>query len=461
VIDLKYPGPLTDRRELADRLAASGLSPSACRSKAELLAKGATCLTTSGTGDEGDRVSAFYVPGRIEVLGKHTDYAGGRSIVAAAERGFCIVVAPRSDRQVQVTDAASGEAVRFGLQRDLVPRIGHWANYPMTVARRVARNFSDACRGADISLISDLPPAAGMSSSSAMMIAVFFALADANQLWTHPAFEANLIDPVDLAGYLATVENGQSFGTLEGDRGVGTFGGSEDHTAILCAQPNRLSQYAYCPVKFEQAISVPAQYTFAIGVSGVVAEKTGAAREKYNRASRLANAVVELWRRATGRNDPHLAAALDSSPDAASRLKEIVQTVRHTEFDPASLGARMAHFVTENGSVIPDAGPALERGNLQEFGRLVDRSQRAAEDLLGNQIPQTSFLAASARRHGAMAASAFGAGFGGSVWAMVQKPEADAFLATWADAYAQEFPHDAAASSFFFTDAGPAAFRIC
>ena len=264
---------------------------------------------------------AFFVPGRIEVLGKHTDYAGGRTMVAAVERGFCMVALPRDDRQIVVIDAASGETVVFHADPELKPPTGSWSNYPMTVARRVARNFPGALRGADLALASDLPPAAGMSSSSALMVGVFLVLAEVNQLAARDEYWHNIGNKTDLAGYLGTIENGQSFGTLEGDRGVGTFGGSEDHTAILCAEPNHISQYAYCPVEFEKLLPVPPGHVFAIGISGVVAEKTGAALEKYNRASRLTSALVELWRRETGRDDPHLAAALGSSPDAAERLR--------------------------------------------------------------------------------------------------------------------------------------------
>jgi galactokinase len=385
-------------------------------------------------------------------------------MVAAAERGFCLIVWPRHDDQVTLTDAACGESVAFKMDPELVPRSGHWSNYPMTVARRIARNFPRARRGADIALASDLPPAAGMSSSSAMIVAVFFALVHVNRLDVLLARRdhAELFgNPMNLAGYLACVENGQSFGSLEGDRGVGTFGGSEDHTAILCAKPNQISQFAYCPVEFEQTIPIPAGYTFAIGVSGVVAEKTGAALERYNRVSRLASAIAEFWRRETRREDPHLADALGSYPYAPQQLKKILGTVRHEEFGPAELLARLEHFMIESGEIIPQAGGALSEGNLRSFGRLVDRSQQAAERLLGNQVPETVFLAAAARQNGAVAASAFGAGFGGSVWAMVEDGQADSFLAAWADAYRRQFPQNAGASTFFLTGAGPAVFRVC
>ena len=425
------------------------------------------------------------MPGRIEVLGKHTDYAGGRTMVAAVERGFCLVARPRDDRQIVVIDAQSGETVVFHADPELKPALGTWSNYPMTVARRVARNFPGAIRGVDLALASDLPPAAGMSSSSALMVGVFLVLAEVNQLPARDAYWHNIGNQTDLAGYLGTVENGQSFGTLEGDRGVGTFGGSEDHTAILCAVPNQISQYAYCPVEFEKLLPVPSGYVFAVGTSGVVAEKTGAALEKYNRASRLTSALIKLWRRETGRNDPHLAAALGSSPDAAERLRSFVNAaagekgVRNLfqtcpgellgekipdtfcEVDRAALAARLEHFMIESGDIVPRAGDALAGDDLRMFGRLVDRSQQAAEKLLGNQVPETIFLATAARRLARAAASAFGAGFGGSVWALVETDETKDFLAAWSDQYRAEFPQHSSLSRFFTTAAGPAAFRVC
>jgi galactokinase len=292
------------------------------------------------------------------------------------------------------------------------------------------------------------------------MVATFFALADANDIWRHPAFPDALHEPLQLAGYLGTVENGQSFGSLEGDRGVGTFGGSEDHTAMLCSHAGYIRQFAYCPVRFEQEIPLPADLTFAVATSGVVAEKTGAARDKYNRASRLAAAIADLWRRHTGRPDPHLAAALRSSPEAAGQLRTLLERAEHGEFERDDLQARLEHFITENEFVIPGAGEALAAGELGTFGDWVFRSQRAAEYLLGNQIPETSHLAASAREHGALAASAFGAGFGGSVWALVKRSQTEAFLAAWREDYAAKSPNQAQRAEFFATAAGPPLLRL-
>jgi galactokinase len=449
---------LLDPEGVAERLDRAGLPE---RRAAKLSGQSRACaeaLRRLGIPAEAP-AHAFFVPGRIEVLGKHTDYAGGRSLLAAATRGFVAVAVPGAGHRVHVLDVPRDETVAFDLDPELEPAAG-WANYPMTAARRLARNFPAARAGAAIALTSDLPPAAGMSSSSAFVVATFLTLAAVNRLAEDARYRGAIHTPEDLAGYLAAVENGQDFRTLLGDVGVGTRGGSEDHTAMLCGQPGRLVQYAFAPVRFERAIPVPAGHRFVIAASGVRAEKTGAARERYNRAAELTRVAAALWRAETGRAEPTIGAVLDAAPDAVGRLRTILSTARGTRFGPDALVARLDQFVAEHRDIIPAAGDALERGDLLAFGTLVDRSQSLAERLLGNQIEETVHLARSAREAGAVAASAFGAGFGGSVWALVADAAADSFVERWRADYATRFPAHGGASLFFQTDAGPPALRM-
>ena len=406
-----------------------------------------------------DNVRAFFIPGRIEVLGKHTDYAGGRSIVAATERGICIVAAPRQDADVHVTDALSHERAEFPLSADIRPPRESWRNYSMTVARRIAKNFPGARIGADLAFASDLPQAAGMSSSSALVIATFFALAAVNDLTNNTQYTANIASREDLAAYLSAVENGQGFSNLSGDRGVGTQGGSEDHVAMLCCRRGAVSVYSYCPVRLERHIPLPEGHVFAVAFSGISARKTGDAREPYNRASQLAAAVAEAWRQETGGKEERIADALASAGDAADRMRAALQSTRREGYTPQELLDRFEHFVIESEQIVPEAADALAAGNIQAFGSLVDKSQAETERLLGNQIPETILLARCARDMGASAASAFGAGFGGSVWALVRVAEADSFLQAWAARYRDAFPGTAPAASFFETAAGPSAFE--
>jgi galactokinase len=361
---------------------------------------------------------------------------------------------------VRILAGNLNETARFAMDPNLTPTIGHWSNYPMTAARRIARNFPENLRGADVAFTSDLPMASGLSSSSAMIVSSFLVLSAVNGLDQRPVYRQNIDSNESLAGYLGTIENGQSFGTLEGDKGVGTFGGSEDHTAMLCCTADTLAQYAYCPVKFQRRLPLPADYVFVVASSGVVAEKTGTAREKYNRASLLCSAAVKAWRDATGTSEIHLKAAIASAPGAADRMREILHHAQPGQFGSNDLLNRFEHFYAENEEIIPAAGDALAKGDMEVFGRQVDRSQELTDTLLGNQVPETIFLARQARELGAAAASAFGAGFGGSVWSLVTKDKAQALVDHWRLAYQRAFPDRAASAEFFITRAGPGAFEL-
>jgi galactokinase len=428
----------------------------AARFLADLFTACAGSLLDLGVKPDAE-VRAHFVPGRIEVLGKHTDYCGGRSLVAATEQGFAFLAAAAEGTRIEMVDALRRERVEFELLPDLMPAQGHWSNYPMTVARRMARNFPGPRVGARLAFGSNLPPAAGMSSSSALMIGTFQALAGLQGVRERGEYRSSCPSPEALASYLATVENGSDFGTLKGDRGVGTQGGSEDHTAILCSRRGALGLCSYQPVKVEDRIAFPDGFTLAVASSGITAEKTGAAMELYNRASRLARALVEIWNTAEGAEEPHLKAVLSSSAGAPARLRGLIGRGSRSPIEAVALLDRLEHFVWENERILPGAVRALRAQDLPEFGRWVDASQEWGERLLGNQVPETVFLAREARRQGASAASAFGAGFGGSVWAMVRKADVRSFLEAWEAGYRRAFPAAAEKAAFFTTDpSGPA-----
>ena len=328
--------------------------------------------------------AAFWVPGRIEFLGKHTDYAGGRSLLCAVERGISIVVTGRPDRRLRIVDAARpDDVVESSIDANVSAPPGHWSTYPITVARRIARDFPGDLRGADIAFASDIPIAAGVSSSSALVVATFLALAHVNSLTLEPRER--------LAAYLGAVESGYAFGDFAGDSGVGTFGGSEDHTAILCARPNALVQYSFCPVRFEREVPLPRDHELVIASSGVVAEKIGAVREQYNELSQSTQRIAERWRAISGRNDATLGDLLMSAPDAIERTMKALDV---------SLSDRFTQFVLESTELIPAAGDALAAGDLVRLGEIVDRSHDAAERLLRNQIPETMWLVRNARARG-------------------------------------------------------------
>ncbi len=321
----------------------------------------------------------------------------------------------------------------------------------------MARDFKAPLRGAEISLISDLPPSSGLSSSSALLIATFEALRAINALDERKDFSEALPDVLDVAGYLGSVESGRPFRGFGGEAGVGTSGGSQDHTAILASEAGHLRRFGFAPVRFEGAARLPADVTFAVAVSGVVAQKTAGARDAYNRAASLSAAILARWRAITGRTDSTLFEAIASSADACGRLRESLGE-GEAGFTPGALQARLDQFVNESLVLVPTAFEALASGDLASFGRAVDRSQKGAETGLGNQVEETMALPRLARSLGAHAASAFGAGFGGSVWALVSRNGAEGFRTEWERQYRERYGHPGA--HFFLTDAGPARLRL-
>jgi galactokinase len=397
----------------------------------------------------------LFVPGRIEFLGKHTDYAGGRSLVAAIERGIGFAALPRADRTVVIRDVIRGLTSAFELAGDTTPLYGTWASYGMVVARRMARNFPGLTTGADIFFASDLSPAAGMSTSSALITGYFHLLSALNHLPEKPAYSSQVPSLEALAEYLGAIENGGSYKALSGDSGVGTSGGSQDHAAILLSEPRHLIQCSFGPVRKEAAVPFPRALALVIAVSGVVAEKTGAANLAYNRISRATGRILQHWNLATGRNDSTLMGAISEHPESHQELREILDGVDDDEFDRSTLVARLEQLVMETTVLIPDAVDALRRHDLDGLGMTVDLSQSLAERMLGNQVPETMALARLGRELGAVAASAFGAGFGGSVYAVVPEEEAEDFSSRWLSRYLGEFPHRRESATFFVTRPGP------
>ena len=415
-----------------------------------------------------DHRRVWILPGRIEVLGKHVDYAGGRSLLCSVERGIVLVARRRDDRVAVLHDARRRESIPIafdGPARSAPP----WAVYPRTVLRRLTANFGSAVRGADIALASNLPPAAGVSSSSALTVGLTLAFTVLSDLDTLPAWRATITDRVALAGYIGALENGTDFGLLAGERGVGTMGGAQDQTAILCSEPGRLEMFRWAPVTYERSVPWLADYAFVIGVSGVVAAKSGAAKERYNRAARTAHRLVEAWNLHGGALAATPARTLREAFEAASAgpvtevpsiLADAARAGADHEFTANHLIARLEQFFDETFVIVPCAADALASGHVKQFGTLVDRSQGGAERALENQIAETVHLARYARDLGAEAASAFGAGFGGSVWAMVPASDAERFASRWRERYLRTHGSASHRALFFTTRPGAPAFEV-
>jgi len=410
---------------LATTLVARGLDPAEREAKEGMYA---AVIETHRMIRPAAPLHAWWVPGRLEVFGKHTDYAGGRTLVCCVPRGFAVVASPREDRIVRVVDALRGERHTVELSGPRASYSG-WRQYVEVAAHRLARNFPLRDFGADIVIASDLPAAAGMSSSSVLVVAVATALGRIVQLQKDPVWRNNIRSGLDVASYYACIENGRSFAMLAGDAGVGTHGGSEDHTAMVEGRAGHVSAFAFVPPRALGAAPVPRDWRFVIAASNVAARKTQDAREPYNRLSAGAARLLEIWNQGAPRA-VSLAAALSSSPSAAGRLRDLVDRAATSDMPADWLRDRLEHFIREDARAW-DALHAFGDGDTRRLGDLSAASQRDAEKLLHNQVPETSELAASARKHGAFAACSFGAGFGGAVWSLVAAADAAAFAGRW------------------------------
>ncbi|MDA1027555.1 MAG: galactokinase [Bacteroidetes bacterium] len=408
------------------------------------LAERFQTLALAHTGPDAREAMVLNVPGRIEVLGKHTDYAGGPSLTCASSLSMAAVVTTHDQPFLLVVDAARGTQVEFPYDNPLPTEGQSWTLYVCAVLKRLIRHFGTPERGVSIVLSSQLPSASGMSSSSGLIITIALSLLGMGKFANIPRRYA-VMSRERFAGFAGALESGADFEELKGDKGVGTKGGSEDHTAILCSSLGAFNLYTYFPVQQVGTVTLPGTVRLVVASSGVVARKTGEAKDSYNLASRRARRVVHLWN--------------ESAPEAALNMGEMVahesfdrnrlREVLNSDQDGAHLWHRFMQFDQEVNVIIPGAIDALRRGEWSSFGRFIDESQKMAHEWLGNQVPETNDLVRLARNLGAYGASAFGAGFGGAVWAIVDGKSAEHFCTQWKTAYAEGYPARMSVARFF------------
>ena len=416
---------------------------------------------THGAMSEMPEETAWRVPGRVEVLGKHTDYAGGSVLVGAVDRAITArarLVEGSPGSLTATTDGGDPVTLRAGVAPGLEP--GHWGRYLHTVLDRLTLNFGKGA-AAHLSISSDLPPASGMSSSSALVCATALALASLNGWDEDPRWIKAMPDRLSLAGYLAAVEGGRAWQDLPGSSGVGTRGGSEDHTGMLCGTRDRLLLAEFDPMRVERTISFPSQWALVVGVSGVLAHKTGAALEDYNRGPSTVQTVLARWNETTGRADASLAGAVrhlvgEATGEQAAgdpALKDLLRLC-----DPGYERQRIEQFLIESLVLVPEGARLIAEAD-PGIGEVLERSQELADRGLCNQVPQTRLMVSLAREAGAIGASSFGAGWGGSVYALVRADEAEGFAAQWLRAY-RDREQGAEQAAVIVTRPGPGACRL-
>jgi N-acetylgalactosamine kinase len=373
-------------------------------------------------------------PGRVNLIGEHTDYNGLPVMPMAISRGIRVVLAARHDGLIRVANAQAEFGTREFTICKSIPayETGDWGNYIKSGVQGVvdAQTSSHASLvGFDAIIASDLPMAAGLSSSSALVVASALALMAANQI---------PIERTRLAESMATAE-----------RYVGTMGGGMDQAVILLAQTGAALKIDFYPVR-TQAVVLPVGYSIVICNSMVVAPKTETARLNYNRrplechlatallAHRLgalrgtevnAERMADLFRYCDAQQLLTEASAYFggqpwSRDQAASELGMTLMQLEQRFFlmrdghvlpesvDGMPLMQRVRHVLTE-GARVEASLVALKEGNAAAFGQYMNESHTSCRDLYGISCPELEQLVDAARTAGAVGARLTGAGFGG------------------------------------------------
>jgi galactokinase len=333
-------------------------------------------------------------PGRVNLIGEHIDYCGLSVLPMAVQRNVRMVFQSRTDREVRLVNRDPGFGpCTFVLSESIASApAGDWANYARAAAQALIPRFPDL-RGIDAQVESDLPIAAGLSSSSALVVATALAILHANGVSVGPP---DLIDLMDLLS--------------RGERYVGTAGGGMDQSIILGAQSGCASRIDFHPLRLTPT-AVPADWQFIVAWSMVHAEKSGAAREEYNARPRQADEARRLVAARLGHPEDTSYSALLAAAPVATLLERAGTTLSGV------LAKRFRHVVTE-GARVHQAEAAMARRDLALFGRLLDDSHQSLRDDYEVSHADLDHLVELAREAGAAGARLTGAGFGGSIVAL-------------------------------------------
>jgi len=332
-------------------------------------------------------------PGRVNLIGEHTDYNDGWVLPMAIDRRVGVAFAPRDDRVLRVHSVVFDETRELPID-DLSPPGGsEWFSYPAGVAWAMI-SASLEVSGADLVVDGDVPLGSGLSSSSALVMAMAFALCEVSEIpWS----------PVEMALLGHRVESDW----------VGIKGGVMDQFTAAMAQEGH-ALLLDCRSLSHSPVRIPDEAVVVVMDTGAPRTLAGSA---YNERSASCRAAVKALQYA----EPEIRALRDVSVDFLEANRDSLDETTYR---------RARHVVEENAR--PQAmADALSKGDLVEAGRLMDESHISLRDFYEVSSFELDLFTELAREHsGCFGARLTGAGFGGCAIALVSAEGAEDFMET-------------------------------
>jgi galactokinase len=334
----------------------------------------------------------------VNLIGEHTDYNDGFVMPAAVDFYTWVKISPLDTRQLRIRSENYDEEVEVDLDDPNIAARGHWSDYPIGVAVMLER-AGHRLRGARLAIRGEVPIGSGLSSSAAIEVATACALT---------AISGLEIDKQELALLCRQAENefvGAHVGIM--DQFVSLFGHA--HKALLLD----------CRSLDFKLLPVPDNVRLIICNTMV---KHALASSAYNERRAQCEAGVKHLQR----HLPHVKALRDV---AVEQLEQYGRDL------PEVVYRRCRHVITENERVL-SAADALERRDLNEFGRLMAESHRSLRDDYEVSSTELDLMVELAETvAGVYGARMTGGGFGGCTVNLVGVEHTEQFRARVADAY--------------------------
>lgn len=332
----------------------------------------------------------YRAPGRVNLIGEHTDYNEGFVFPAAINLYSRVAIAPRLDRKIQVYSENFSESVEFDLDETDPRAAGHWSDYVRGVAMTIDRG-GHRLRGANILIRGEIPTGAGLSSSASLEVAAGYALMKNSDL---------AVDLVELARLAQRAENefvGARCGIM--DQFIACLGRAGHALRLDC----RSLDYRLVPISEDARLVV---------CNTMV--KHELAHGEYNQR----RAECEEGVRSLAEKLPGILALRDVT---------IADLDRQVGFLSEGIYKRCRHVITENARVI-DAAAALSCNDLIEFGRLMYESHSSLREDYEVSSPELDTMVRLAREaEGVYGARMTGGGFGGCTINLVRADKVDDF----------------------------------